>query len=61
MIVYLCVSHDMYELPEVITDTVREMASICGTSENTVSSCISKYEHGKLKWTRYRRVVIVDE
>lgn len=31
------------------------------TSENTVSSCISKYEHGKLKWTRYRRVVIVDE
>lgn len=29
MIVYLCVSHDKYELPEVITDTVREMASIC--------------------------------
>ena len=56
--IYICVSHDEYELPEAIADTAQELADICGTTKAVVQSCISKYEHGKTKWTRYRKVVI---
>ena len=60
-VVYLKVSHDKYELPLVVADSVREMAEICGVPENNISSLISKYEHGILKWTSFRKVVIPED
>lgn len=60
-VVYLKVSHDKYELPLAVADSVREMAKICGVPENNISSLISKYEHGILKWVSFRKVVIPDD
>lgn len=60
-VVYLKVSHDRYELPLAVADSVREMAEICGVPENNISSLISKYEHGVLKWTSFRKVVIPED
>ena len=60
-VVYLKVSHDRYELPLAVADSVREMAEICGVPENNISSLIGKYEHGILKWVSFRKVVIPDD
>lgn len=60
-VVYLKVSHDKYELPLAVADSVREMAEICGVPENNISSLISKYGHGILKWVSFRKVVIPDD
>ena len=60
-VVYLKVSHDKYELPLVVADSVREMAEICGVPENNISSLISKYEHGILKCTSFMKVVIPED
>lgn len=38
---YICVSHDKYELPEAIADTAQELADICGATKAVVQSCIS--------------------
>ena len=60
-VVYLKVSHDKYELPLAVADSVKELSRICGVPENNISSLISKYEHGAMKWTSYRKVVIPDD
>lgn len=60
-VVYLKVSHDKYELPLAVADSVKELSRICGVPENNISSLISKYEHGVMKWTSYRKVVIPDD
>lgn len=34
--VYMQVTHDKYELPLAVADTVVELARICGVSENAI-------------------------
>lgn len=61
MNIWMCVSNDEYELPEIIADTAKQLAIMCNTSENNIRSCVSKYEKGVLKWTRFRKVVVEEE
>lgn len=58
MYIWMCVSNDEYELPEIIADTAKQLAIMCNTSENNIRSCVSKYEKGVLKWTRFRKVIV---
>lgn len=44
--IYMKVSEDKYQLPIAIADTVVELAKMCGTKPNCISSCIS---HAKKK------------
>lgn len=61
MRLYMMVSKDKYELPIAVADNVRELAEMTGGSENSIRSFISKYEHGDIKNSRYRKVVVDDE
>ena len=58
---YMMVTTDEYELPTAIADTAEELAEIAGTSEQVVNSQISRYEHGKVKETPFRRVFIEED
>ena len=55
--VWIKVSADKYELPEVIVDTAQELAEICGTTTNNISSWNSKHKAGKLR-AKYLKVEI---
>ena len=39
--VYMCVTDDELELPVAVADTARELAKLCGTTENAIHSAIS--------------------
>ena len=58
---YMMVTTDEFELPTAVTDTAEELAEIAGTSEQVVNSQISRYEHGKVKETPFRRVFIEED
>lgn len=58
MTLWLRVSADEYELPEVVCDTVQELSEICKVSANCIQSSYSKFKHGIYKTSRYRKVVI---
>lgn len=53
---WLIVTHDKYELPLVVADSIQELARYDGVSVNTIYSAISHYEHGRYNFTKYRRV-----
>lgn len=57
---YIRVTRDKYELPTAVADTIVELAEICGTTKNSISSYMS---HSKAngRWCRYRRVEIDDD
>ena len=56
--VYMKVSKDKYQLPEVIADSVKELAEKCGESPRIVSSLASKASKGKHKNSPYIRIEI---
>lgn len=56
--VYMKVSKDKYQLPEVIADSVKELAEKCGESPRVVSSLASKASKGKHKNSPFIRVEI---
>lgn len=58
--IYMIVTEDKYELP-LFVGTVEEVAEKAGCSVNTIYACISHYEHGRNKNTRYRRVILEGE
>lgn len=60
MYLWLVVTHDELELPLMVADSARQLGEMCGTSGNNVKSCVSKYEKGVLKWTKFRKVEITD-
>lgn len=60
MIIWLKVTHDEYELPLVIADSLQEMANKVGTSRNAIASSYSHYIHGG-PWSSYRKVEIEED
>ena len=59
-VMYMKVTNDKYELPEVIADTVTELARMIGVKRNVISSAIS---HARKKGFKscYVKVVIESE
>ena len=61
MTVWMVVTKDKYELPVAIADTSKELAKICGVSHVTIKMGAARYRTGKVKNSRYRKVVIDDD
>ena len=61
MIVWMMVSKDKFELPEAIADSARELSEKTGVSENSIYSCVSHMNAGRLKTGRFRRVEIEED
>lgn len=61
MKIYMEVTHDKYELPVVIADTVEELGRMTGTSPSGILCMIARYNRGSINWTRFRRVVVEDD
>ena len=55
---YMKVSKDKYQLPEAVSDSVKELAEMCGESPRIVSSLASKERAGKHKNSPFIRVDI---
>lgn len=56
-VLYLVVSHDKYEFP-LCVGTLEEISEYSKASINSIRSAISKYEHGNIDFTKFRRVFI---
>lgn len=54
--IWMIVSKDKYEFPLGVYDTATELAMAVGTSANCVMATVNKFEKGKLKWNKYRRI-----
>lgn len=59
--IWMTVSNDKYEYPELMASSAKELAILVGTSVNTIYSSISHYEHGKIKKSKYQRVRVDEE
>lgn len=59
--IWMKVSLDEYELPMIVADTSQELADMCGVSQNTVLSCVSKVKAGVYGYNRssYCRVKVM--
>ena len=60
MTIWMKVSEDKYEYPEVICDTAVELAEKVGCSVNNIYSCISKSRRDGHN-TFYKKVEIEDD
>ena len=47
MIVWMKVTTDELELPEVVADTAGELAKKCGVTVSTVYTSLCHWEHGR--------------
>ena len=63
MTLWLKVAKDKYEFPEVIADSIEELAKICGVSVNTIRSSMSHHKHNRRQYKRckYKRVDIEED
>lgn len=60
MDIWMMVSKDKYELPQVIANSATELAMLVGKTKNQIQSEVSHWEHGRLKRSRFVRVRIND-
>lgn len=61
MYVWMRVSADRYEFPEVYAYSAKELARLCGIKEGALWSMVRRFEKGELKRCRYVRVEIEEE
>lgn len=62
MKLYIMVTHDKYELPIGVYDSLDDMSKAQGISKNYIKKSISQYEHNTAKWfVPFRRVIVEDE
>ena len=55
--VWMKVSDDEYELPVAVADSLAALARLCGVTEASIHSSMSKARHG-IRKTLYRKVRI---
>lgn len=58
MTIWMKVSNDKYELPEVVADSAKELAKILDVNANTIRSSVSHMLHGYVKSSVYRKVEV---
>lgn len=59
--VWLLVSTDQYELPEGVAESLKELAEIAGVKPESIKTQLSKFNSGKQKSCRYRKVILSEE
>lgn len=58
MTVWVKLSDPVYQFPEIIADTPRELAEKCGVSRATIYSSWSRYVKGEAAFSRYIKIFI---
>lgn len=58
--IWLRISRDKYELPEVVAGTAQELADLCGVTRNSLVSHMCHAKAGGY-WCRYIKVEVEDE
>ena len=56
MDIWMMVSKDKYELPQLVADSAGELAEMIGKPKIQIQSEVSHWEHGRLKRSRFVRV-----
>lgn len=63
--IYMIVSSDEYELPEIVSESIVEIAKYTGRTMNSMYTCFSKGRHpergGRYKYFKRYVTVEVDE
>lgn len=57
-VIWMAVTADEYELPLAIGDTRRELASLCGISENTLRHAMERGWNGKRTGRKFVKVEV---
>lgn len=60
-ILYLAVSPDVYELPFVVTDSLKELSNLTGVKKNNILSAISKKLSGVTIGIKFLRIEVDDD
>ena len=60
MDIWMMVSKDKYELPQLVADSAGELAEMVGKPKIQIQSEVSHWEHGRLKRSRFVRVRLED-
>lgn len=60
MVIWMQVSTDKYKLPEVVADSIHELACKCGVKESSIYISMCRSRQGKMP-EKYCRVTIPDE
>lgn len=58
--IWMKVSRDEYELPEVIGDSAEDLARKCGTTSNAIFTAINHAEHRGYR-CQYKRVPVLKD
>ena len=58
---WIKVSHDKYELPLAVGETLEELAEMCNTTKNAITTSRYHYHIGRIGFTPYRKVEIDDD
>ena len=61
MRVWMRITSDQYQLPEVIADTVEELSELTGVKIGSIRSTASRVVHGRLKTGTFVYVDIDEE
>ena len=59
--IWMQVTRDELELPVIIADNAEELARKVGVRATTIISSVKRYEEGKYKTCRYRKVELDEE
>ena len=57
-IIWMKVTHDEFELPVIVADSLAELAQKDGVTTNNISSSVSHAKAGRKPSSPYRRVVL---
>lgn len=60
MKLYICITHDKYELPIAVADSVNELSEMLGVKPGTIYHGLRRFEIGLQQWCQYK-VVEVDD
>lgn len=59
-VVWMKVTYDDLSLPLAVAGSMRELAKICGVTENCITTTRGRYKRGEAKRERYIKVVLDD-
>ena len=55
--IYMMVSDDKYQRPICVADSAKELAEMVGVKKGTIYSSVLLWEKGKVKKTKYIRIL----
>lgn len=61
MILWLMVSRDKYELPEIVCDSASELSRLSGFSLSYIYNALYKVQIGKWSTCRFKKVEILED